>query len=181
MSRFVLQLGEVLHPRNVSLPYVYDDIVHWGGQAWRPREHATWQQLAKRIEEKRARREKKLSSAKAEVEKAPDNGSKGGARAEKGGAVAKEVKSQVGERFEDKTADDEGGDVGGLAQQESMDGRDESENEEGNEYDERAEKEKERPSSDSLQRTIGRRLHTVATRPMASHAKRRRKTRRRAY
>jgi hypothetical protein len=181
----VLQLGEVLHPRNVSLPYVYDDIVHWGGQAWRPREHATWQQLAKRIEEKRARREKKLSSAKAEVDKtdhgqrAPDNGSKGGARAEKGGAMMQE-------RFEAKTAEDGGGDMGGLAQQESMDGRDESEDKEGNEYDERAEKEEERHSSDSLQRTIGRRLHTVVTnkpegRRMASHAKRGRKTRRRAH
>lgn len=181
----------MLHPRNVSLPYVYDDIVHWGRQGWRPREHATWQQLVKRMEEKRARREKKLSKMKAEVDKAdhgqmaPDNGSKGGTRGKKGGAVV-QAKPQVGERFEAKTAEDRGGEMMGLAQQEAVDGSDESEEREWDEYDERAEKEEERHSSDSLQRTIGRRLQTVATikpegRRLASHAKRRRKTHRRTY
>lgn len=53
----VSQLGELLHPRAVSLPHVYDDLVHWGGQAWRPREHAAWRATARHVASKRGHEE----------------------------------------------------------------------------------------------------------------------------
>ena len=32
------EVMDMLHPRNVELPYVYDDLTSWGGSHWKLRD-----------------------------------------------------------------------------------------------------------------------------------------------